>query len=54
MAKDTRETRADAALLAWGLPPAEAQDLAGVDPGSWLAGGAFLLLWTAVAMLLTA
>ena len=53
MGDDTRESRADPAILAWGLP-AEAQDFDLVDVGSWLAGGACLLLWTAVAMLLTA
>jgi hypothetical protein len=55
MPNDPREARADTmqVLLPWGTPIAERD-----DPRSaaalWLAGGASLLLWTAVALLLTA
>ena len=55
MPNDSRETRAEAlqVLLPWGVPMSERED--GVaDSAFWLAGGATLLLWTAVALLLTA
>jgi hypothetical protein len=50
-----REARAETlpTLLPWGTPLAERDEAFG-GPGFWLAGGASLLLWTAVALLLTA
>lgn len=55
MPHDRREARAETlpTLLPWGMPQAERDDGFG-DPAFWLAGGASLLLWTAVALLLTA
>lgn len=55
MPDETREARAETmqVLLPWGMPLAERDDGFG-GPGLWLAGGASLLLWTAVALLLTA
>jgi hypothetical protein len=55
MPNDTREARADSAplLMAWGLPGAEVQE-GPFDGAVWLTGGVSLLLWTAVALLLTA
>jgi hypothetical protein len=54
MPYDSREARAEPlqVLMPWGSPTSEGDDpVAG--PASWLAGGASLLLWTAVALLLT-
>ncbi|MEJ8838885.1 hypothetical protein [Ramlibacter sp. AN1133] len=55
MPNDRREARAETlqVLLPWGMPMSDRDD--GL-PGAafWLAGGASLLLWTAVALLLTA
>lgn len=55
MATDTREVRAEATpvSLAWGVHAVETAD--GMADGAvlWLAGGACLLLWTAIALLLT-
>lgn len=50
-----REAHAESlqVLLPWGSPIAEGEDARGAA-GLWLAGGASLLLWTALAMLLTA
>jgi hypothetical protein len=55
MPNESREARADTiqVLLPWGTPVAEGEDARGAA-GFWLAGGASLLLWTAVALLLTA
>lgn len=56
MPKETREVRAESTpvLLAWGMPgsdhPAGFMDTVGL----WLTGGAGLLLWTALALWLTA
>jgi hypothetical protein len=55
MTKDVREARAESiqVLMPWGSPLSERdEDAAGA--AFWLAGGASLLLWTAVALLLTA
>ena len=55
MPKESREVRAEAmpVLLPWGMPLGDRED-AFAGAGIWLAGGASLLLWTAVALLLTA
>jgi len=55
MPNDRREVRAETlqVLLPWGTPFSEQDDGSG-GPMFWLAGGASLLLWTAVALLLTA
>jgi|KBSSwiStaDraftv2_1062776.scaffolds.fasta_scaffold1436154_1 hypothetical protein len=55
MRNQPQEARAESIqlLLPWGTPLAERDD----GPGRavfWMAGGASLLLWTAVALLLTA
>lgn len=53
---DTHEGRAESApvFLAWGMPAAiEAHDGFFSGPALWLTGGATLLLWTAIALLLT-
>jgi hypothetical protein len=54
MPNDRREALAETlqVLLPWGTPLAERDDGFG-GPAFWLAGGASLLLWTAVALLLT-
>jgi len=53
MPNDSREARADTLqlLLPWGAPQLECDD--GPGAAFWLASGASLLLWTAVALLLT-
>ena len=53
MASDTREMRTETAqvFLAWGMP-VEAEGFFG-DATLWLTGGVSLLLWTALALLLT-
>ena len=50
---DTREGRAEAAPVfpAWGTP--EPYDSLFDSPFLWLTGGASLLLWTGLALLLT-
>ena len=55
MPDDSRQARAETlpVLLPWGMPLAEGEDGFGAA-AFWLAGGASLLLWTAVALLLTA
>lgn len=52
---DHREGRADSAplFLAWGLPAIEAHEGFFSGAAMWLSGGASLLLWTAIALLLT-
>lgn len=53
---DIREGRADSApvFLAWGMPATiEAHEGFFSGPALWLTGGASLLLWTAIALLLT-
>jgi len=54
MPPERREARAETlpTLLPWGTPLSERDDGFG-GPAFWLAGGASLLLWTAVALLLT-
>lgn len=56
MPNDAREARADNIqfLLPWGLPSAEAADDFLGSAAMWLTGGVTLVLWTALAMLLTA
>jgi hypothetical protein len=55
MPNDSRDPRAESLplLLPWGLPGTEARE----DPRDaallWLTGGAALVLWTAVALLLS-
>lgn len=54
MPNESREARAETLplLLPWGMPLSDRDDgFAGA--GFWLAGGGALLLWTAVALLLT-
>jgi hypothetical protein len=55
MPNDSREARAETLqlLLPWGSPLSDREDGLG-GPAFWLAGGASLVLWTAVALLLTA
>ena len=55
MPNDRREARAETlqVLLPWGMPLSDRDERAGAA-AFWLAGGASLLLWTAVALLLTA
>jgi hypothetical protein len=55
MRNDHREARAETlqVLLPWGMPMSDRDDRSG-ERAFWLAGGASLLLWTAVALLLTA
>jgi hypothetical protein len=52
---DTREGRVDTApvFLAWGMPAIEAHEGFFGGAALWLSGGASLLLWTAIALLLT-
>lgn len=54
MRMESREARAETlqVLLPWGTPIPEGEEAPGA--ALWLAGGASLLLWTAVALLLTA
>jgi hypothetical protein len=55
MPNDRRDARAESlqVLLPWGAPLSDRDDgFAGA--AFWLAGGASLLLWTAVALVLTA
>jgi len=54
MPNDSREARAESiqVLLPWGSPLAERDEIfAGAT--FWLVGGASLVLWTALALLLT-
>lgn len=55
MANDTDDVRDEPApvFMAWGMA-VEARDGLLDDGTLWLAGGAALLLWTALALLLTA
>jgi hypothetical protein len=54
MPYDNREARAETlqVLMPWGTPLSERDDPVAAA-AFWLAGGASLLLWTAVALLLT-
>ncbi len=55
MADDTRDARTDLnapVFLAWGIPM-EARDGDFDDATLWFTAGASLLVWTAVALLLT-
>jgi len=54
MPNDNREARAETLqlLLPWGSPTSDRDDAFG-GPAFWLAGGASLLVWTALALLLT-
>ena len=53
---ETREGRPESAplLLAWGMPANDGQEGFLDNLGLWLTGGAGLLLWTALALWLTA
>jgi hypothetical protein len=54
MPPDPREAHADSPLLlAWGMP-AETREGSFDGFALWLSGGASLLLWTALAFVLTA
>ncbi len=55
MPNDTRDARAESALAlrSWGMPLPEAFDDLSGDAAWWLGGGALLLAWTALALLLT-
>lgn len=55
MPNDTREGRADAApvFLSWGTPVESRDDLRGDAPLWLVGGGVSVLLWTALAVLLT-
>jgi len=55
MPNDTRNSRADAApvFLAWGIPSVEAPDGMFDNAVLWITGGAALLLWTGISLLLT-
>jgi hypothetical protein len=55
MPNDPRERFAEGSpiLLAWGMPAAEASGGFLDQAFPWLAGGAALLVWTAVSLLLT-
>jgi hypothetical protein len=55
MPNDSREIRAEAAplFLAWGLPSLEAQEGSVENLTLWLTGGAILMAWTALSLLLT-
>lgn len=55
MHKESRQAHADTmhVLFPWGTPVPEGDEGSGAA-GLWLAGGVSLLLWTAVALLLTA
>jgi hypothetical protein len=55
MPNDNREARADAiqVLLPWGMPSSESREDFFDSAALWLTGGAFLVLWTALALLLT-
>lgn len=55
MSNEARQARTEAMelLLPWGSPLAEGEDESGAAT-LWLAGGASLMLWTAVALLLIA
>jgi hypothetical protein len=55
MQDDTHERRAEATtvFLAWGIPSVEAPDGVFDNAALWLAGGAVLLLWTGISLLLT-
>lgn len=55
MPDTNREGRADPppTLLAWGLPINDARESGAEAAAVWLTGGAGLLLWTALAFLLT-
>jgi hypothetical protein len=55
MPDENREARAETMqmLLPWGTPSAE-RDEAAAGAAFWLTGGASLLVWTALALLLTA
>jgi hypothetical protein len=55
MQTDTRDGRAEPLqMLPWGMPSADAQDGGGEGWALWLTGGASLLAWTGLAILLTA
>jgi hypothetical protein len=54
MPNDTREGSTEApVLLAWGMPATEAAQGTLEEMSAWLTGGVPLLLWTALAILLT-
>lgn len=55
MRNESREARAEVieVLMPWGTPVPDAEDALGAA-ALWLAGGASLVLWTAIAVMLTA
>lgn len=55
MPDDGREARPDSiqVLLPWGIPSGELRDGWLGEAALWLVGGAFLLVWTGIALLLT-
>ena len=55
MTHDTRDLRTEhaASPASWGISVSDAHDGWPADPATWLTGGAALLLWTALAVLLT-
>jgi hypothetical protein len=55
MQTDARDGRAEPqVLLPWGMPSAEAQEGEHEGLALWLSGGVSLLVWTGLAVLLTA
>jgi len=55
MPNDTREGRTESVpiFLAWGIPSVEAPDDMFDSAVLWITGGAALLLWTGLSLLLT-
>lgn len=55
MPDDGCEARPDSiqVLLPWGMPSGELRDGWLGEAALWLVGGAFLLVWTGIALLLT-
>jgi hypothetical protein len=55
MPNENREVRADAiqVLLPWGMPSTEMREDFFSKAAWWLTGGVSLLVWTALALLLT-
>jgi hypothetical protein len=55
MPNDKLDLRSDPTVFSsWGSPAGEGHDAVPEGPGLWLTGGAALLAWTALALLLTA
>jgi hypothetical protein len=55
MPNDPRTARGDSApvFLAWGMPSVDGHEGFFGEAALWLTGGAALLLWTALSLLLT-